>query len=593
MPQALGLLIGTLASSGAALVGASVAFQAVFAQAAVALFSAIGPLALYYGASKLLTPGAPHQRPSDGQQEIKQAVPPRSFHYGTVKVSGPLAFYETRGGTLVKDILISSRQIDSYQIFYLNDRVISVDGSHRITTAPYVQAGNYYAHLVYQLGASGQTSNTLVNSQFTEWTSAHRLRGIANVAVSFLTPTAEQYPTIYPNGEPQFATVIRAALLYDPRQDTSVGGSGPHRHNNPATWEWDDNAGLAVLDYLTWEDGYNRPVAKIDLSSFMAFADVCDDAIALAAGGTEPRYRVATTVFLTEARKDVLARLLAACDGQLYYTAAGKIAIRGGVWEEPTVTIDHDLGHILEAKFTPTGALDRYTELAITFLNPALGYVEDEADPWQDVDAVADGIVETQPADFTQVPSASQARRLAKIRMVRENPDWTVELRTNLYGLNAIGERVVQLKWPELAIDGPFFVAAAPSLADDQTGLSLTLTSARSAAYDWTTAEEGTSSSVPPDISPDLTLTPPAIVVTEIATRVIQATWTPDAALNRNYQVRYRPDPGSTHTSMTVAGTRDEAVSGTVAVGDYQVTIRITVGTAVSDWSAEQAITIV
>ncbi|MBN9008681.1 MAG: hypothetical protein J0H63_00630, partial [Rhizobiales bacterium] len=434
-------------------------------------------LGLSYAVNRLTAPQQP--RPSDGQLELKQPIPPRSSHYGRVKVAGALAFYESRSGKLTKDILLSARQIDAVEAYYINDNEVTIDETGAVLTKPFVKDGNHYARLQAQLGTDDQVANPLIADGYTEWTSDHRLRGIANIAARFGTPSADQFGSVFPNGEPAVAVLIRGSLLYDPRLDGSVsGGIGSHRHDDKSTWAWSENLGLAILDHLTHPDAYNRSITKIDLPSFMAYADLCDEDVPLAAGGTEKRYRIATTVTLTEARKDVLSRLLAAGDAELYSTRDGKIAIRGGKWVDPVVTLDHDLGHILQAKFSSPDALSRYTELVIQYLSGPLGYVEDEAAPWQDVDAIAaTGILEGEPLDLSQVPSAPQARRLAKIKMARDSAPWIVELTTNLYGLNCIGERVIRLKYPELGIDGPFFIDRPPALSDDLTGLTLTLRS--------------------------------------------------------------------------------------------------------------------
>src|SRR3546814_10792832 len=92
------------------------------------------------------------------------------------------------------------------------------------------------------------------------------------------------------------------APVYDPRKDSSVGGSGSQQADNHASWTWDDNAArnpaLQLLWYLLgWRIndrlalGRGVPVERIDLDSFMTAANACDETVVLAAGGSEPRYR--------------------------------------------------------------------------------------------------------------------------------------------------------------------------------------------------------------------------------------------------------------------------------------------------------------
>lgn len=218
--------------------------------------------------------------------------------------------------------------------------------------------------------------------------------------------------------------------------------------------------------------------------------------------GDEPRYRVATAVSLIEPRTDVLKRLLEACDATLQPTAAGTWKIVGGEWVAPTVTIDADQGHIIEAEFSGgPSALERYNELAIQYLSPDHDYTEVEGDPWQDAaDIAATGIVEARPLDLLQVPSHSQARRLAKLRMARDNAEWFGTIKTNEYGLDAIGERCVSIVWSELGINGPFWIEEM-NVHGDGTGVTMRVRSADEASYAWDPeTEEGDPPPVPPEI---------------------------------------------------------------------------------------------
>ena len=79
---------------------------------------------------------------------------------------------------------------------------------------------------------------------------------------------------------------VRGAHLYDPRLDSSVGGSGPQRYDDPETWTWNDgNAALVALRYIIGERGADGeliwgvgdPVDDVDLESVIASANVADE----------------------------------------------------------------------------------------------------------------------------------------------------------------------------------------------------------------------------------------------------------------------------------------------------------------------------
>lgn len=462
-------------------------------------------LGVSVGLSLLLRPAVP--KPSDGQLEFKQPIPDRVWHYGRTKVAGPLAFYEGDGGNfLYKIVVLSSREMDAIEAIVLDDELATRDPVDGAITDRYLDSGAAQVYVWPYLGLDSQAADATLVAAFPGiWTTNHRLRGVSYVVVRMLAggnPTS--HAEIYAQGEPQIKILGRFNKVYDLRLDSTVaGGSGVHRHGDKATWSWSENAALAVLDFLTHADGYNRPIAKMDLPSFQAMANICDENVSLKAGGTEDRYRIAASVSLREPRTDVLKRLLEACDATLEPKADGTWKIAGGEWIEPTVTLDADRGHIIEAEFRGgASAMERYNELAIQYLSPAHDYSEVEGDPWQNAaDIAASGIIETRPLNLLQVPSHGQARRLAKIRMARDNPEWVGTLRTNFYGLDAIGERCITVKWPELNIDGPFWVKQVTMLADG-TGVEIEVSSASEASYDWDEdAEEGTAPTVPTEVA--------------------------------------------------------------------------------------------
>ncbi|MBL7590170.1 hypothetical protein, partial [Escherichia coli] len=86
-------------------------------------------------------------------------------------------------------------------------------------------------------------------------------------------------------------------------------------------------------------------LGEINLQTFADLANVCDQPIALVLpdpnGSTsEPRSRAWGSYTYDEQRSDVLGRLLASCDAELYQDADGRVAVRGGRWQPPTFTID-------------------------------------------------------------------------------------------------------------------------------------------------------------------------------------------------------------------------------------------------------------
>ncbi len=170
------------------------------------------------------------------------------------------------------------------------------------TSAGGVQ-GEYVGYLTVTPITEGSAGNAINISA--RMGPTRRFTGCAYVHLRYrLTGTSKKVESPFAQGIPNRITIRgKGALRYDPRLDSTVpGGSGSHRADNQATWAWDDsgsrNPALQLLWFmLGWRIngivsvGCGIPPERIDLESFITAANLCDEAVNLAAGGTEPRYR--------------------------------------------------------------------------------------------------------------------------------------------------------------------------------------------------------------------------------------------------------------------------------------------------------------
>lgn len=422
-------------------------------------------------------------KPQDGQQTVRQSTAARRRHYGKVKVGGIVAFYEVDDKVLYVVVILGEGEIASFEEHWLTDLVVELDGND-VDYDQFITTGGERKVSIYPLtGTASQSAHSELVSTFSgDWTTDHRLLGIANALLIFRDVGPEEFPIMYPNGAPSYRAVIKGAKVYDPRD-------GGHSASNPSTWTWSDNPALCILDYLTHPDGMNRPRSMFSEASFTSAANDCDDAIPLKAGGTEKRYRLSGTYELTEKPADVLRRMLAVCDGELYQLSDGTWGLRVGKWAEPTVSIaaDHILSYSIEQG---ADALASFNVLKTIYVSPFHDYQETECDPWVDEESIAAiGEEVSEELRLIMCPSPSQARRLAKINTRKLNPEWRGTVRTSLAGLAALGERFVNIELPELEINQAFRVTAF-NLAADLSYCELSVVSASSDDYAWNAATE-------------------------------------------------------------------------------------------------------
>lgn len=410
-----------------------------------------------------------------GQLITKQSEPPRVGGYGRAKLGGALMWMETNGPTLYQGIIHAEGPIDAYEEWWLNDTnsgiaAETLGGPN--TATPWGNAITIESHL----GEVGQAASSMLMTGFPgSWTAGHTLSGLAYSVIKFALPAKPEknFSKVYPGGAPQLRVVVRLAKVYDPRTGLT---------------EWSENPGLCIRDYLISSRGLGIPESRINNASFSAFADVCDEEVPLADGGTEVRYRLGGVHALTEEPRDVLRRMLATCDGELYSLPDGTVGIRGGRWVDPTITITDEMVTGYEYQ-QGSDKLSAFNQLKISFTSPEADYQVIEAEAWDDLDAQATQGVLTEDLSLLMVPSPSQARRLAKIVMAKGNPRHRLTLSTNLAGLNVLGESVVHLTLSELLIDEPFAVTKF-EMAGDLTRCTMTLISLDETAYEWDAATE-------------------------------------------------------------------------------------------------------
>ena len=189
------------------------------------------------------------------------------------------------------------------------------------------------------LGTDSQTVDTYLNGlKPTEWDSSHRLRGCA-----YLVVTLDLEDSRFQGGPPNLTCRVKGRKLYDPRKDSTNGGSGSHRYATPSTWEWSDNPALCVRDWIVGEYGMASDNADVLDSFTITAANACDVSITTDTGGvtaTDRTYRCNGVATTDEARETVLDKLADSMAGFAIYGAQWQIL--AGAWTSPVMDLTDD-----------------------------------------------------------------------------------------------------------------------------------------------------------------------------------------------------------------------------------------------------------
>jgi hypothetical protein len=201
----------------------------------------------------------------------------------------------------------------------MNDEVLTLDGSGD-STSPDKYDG--YVRVIKHLGADDQVADAaLISASAGKWTADHRLQGIAYVYIRL-----EFNADAFPNGEPALSFLVKGKKIYNP---------------NTSATAWSDNAALCLRDYLTSVNGLNASDSEIDDTLFAAAANVCNETVALAAGGTEKRYTANGSFTTADTPRGLIDNLLTSLAGTIW-NAQGKWRLKAAAYTTPLVAFTED-----------------------------------------------------------------------------------------------------------------------------------------------------------------------------------------------------------------------------------------------------------
>ena len=409
-------------------------------------------------------------------QMVKQPITSRRAVYGQTRVSGPLAFIGSTDDDqyLHLVVLLAAHECQEITTVYLNDEALTLDGSGNVT-APSRYNGK--VRVKKHLGTTTQTADSDLVSEVDEWTTDHRLQGIC-----YLYVRLEFDADAFPNGIPNISALVKGKKLFDPRDSTTAYST------NPA---------LVIRDYLTNTSyGFSAATAEIDDTAFQTAANICDESVSLAAGGTENKYECHGTIDSANAPRQTLESLLTSCGGIMTFTN-GKFGIKAAKYVSPTITlVNDDLRGPIGVQ-TKRSRRDNFNGVKGTFVPSSTNYVV------TDYPALTSSTFETEDGgvqqfldyDLPYTQSSPMAQRLAKIALYRNRQQVTMDYPANLKAFQlAVGD-TVQVTNDRFGFSAKVFEIAEWSLvfegSDNGTtmGVDLMLRELASSVFDWNAEE--------------------------------------------------------------------------------------------------------
>lgn len=427
-----------------------------------------------------------------------------------------------------------------------------------------------------QTVADGTLVQHFANDPDRPWTNAHILKGKPVAMLHY-----EFDRKAFSRGVPELRFEVLGPPMYNPRKDSSVGGSGTHRWNNKATWEQTENLVQIIYNIMRGIDlpggnvwGGRCDAEDLPLSSWVAAMNACDVTVS-----GRPKYRGGIEVDFTQPPRDYINELLAGC--------AGQMVELGGVWriqvDAPATAVasltDDDMSVSHTATKDPFPGLEgTFNAVTVTHPDPAALWNGRPAETITNATWEAeDGTRRVFDLKLPAVPYAEQAKQVANM-MAKDNRRFRRH------------QRVLPPDY--------FFIEALQTLSwtSADEGYSAKLFEIAEAAYDPFTFNVHISvrERDPADFTPDLSLeVGSAPVVTTPITRVdagvpgfdfngisidddtgprrpgFELVWTPDALERTATALAYEVRVASTETVVASGTTVNLGEGRQVLSGDF------------------------
>lgn len=425
-------------------------------------------------ASSLLGPKIPKAQNTSGYE--LSGVSPAADHaiiYGRQKVGGVIVFKDTTRDN--KDlhlvIALAGHEIESVEEVYLNDAPLTFASTLGETLSD-VTSPDQYAGKVYvtaHLGSDDQTADQDLINASPLWDPTHRLRGIAYLYVKM-----EFEADSFPQGEPSVTAIVKGKKVYNP---------------NTGVTEWTDNASYILRDYLVSDYGVAVVDDEIDDISFTSAANICDEPVSLAAGGTEARYTINGSFVTSTTPDTVIDKMTKSMAGSFWY-AQGKFRVKAGAYVTPTVTFDEDDLRTNVQIQTRRSRRENYNIVAGEFRGDETGWIKTDypevrSQEFIDVD---NGQESRTDLDLPFTTTSSRAQRIAKILLYRNRQQLVISATFGLRALQVqVGDVVMITNSRAGWAQKPFEVLSwsLSPVSEDPASIKLELTEISSDVYLW------------------------------------------------------------------------------------------------------------
>ena len=391
--------------------------------------------------------------------------------------------------------------IESVDEIYVNDKLVVWSGALTDGTVRTVNSSdtNFYKDgslisVQAFYGLDNQPVSSILDES-TNWGSNHKLSGVAYLAFKF-TWNQDAFSSL-----PEVKVVLKGKKIYDPRLDSTKGGSGSHREDTASTWGYSANSALCLLDYLRntrYGKGLPNLAFETNYDSFKTSANICETQVTPYTSAPSDINLFETNLVIDTEQKviDNVRELLNPMRAIFTYTQ-GKyfLIIENTGSSELSLNTDNIIGGI---KIFGEKKNTKYNRVIGTFVNPDKEWQEDTityppaddsglpvGDQYATLLAEDNGTQLEGNFTFQGITNPYQAEELCEIILRRSRNALAVEVMVTSEALNLTIGDIVDLTYSTGGFSAKPFRVYGLSINTDST-VSLKLIEHQDNFYTWT-----------------------------------------------------------------------------------------------------------
>mgnify|MGYP001239193951 CR=1 FL=1 len=467
--------------------------------AMTAVYGIGGSILLRLGAMALLNAISKPRGKSQGGITFAEtnSVPEGVIVYGRTRISGAWVARKTvaAGGKPNQHfhmvLTLACHQIDAVEAVYLERELVWSLAKFEADAAAGTGDPNLWGltespfrdHLIVRpyLGTADQLAEPLfVAVGGSDWTATARLQGVAYLYLRL------DYDDVFASGLPNPSAVIRGKPVRDPRTGLTA---------------WTQNPALHWRDYLLTpkrQGGCGAQLREVPDEAVIALANICDEEVALAGGGTEPRYQFNGWLATGDTPATNLDHIARQWGGWWTYFA-GVFVAGGAAYQPPAAHVDADW---MAGPMRVTGKRpmeEQFNAVKGIYVDAAAWWVQTDLPQISSTSWMIEDGGERSVLDLGELRGEVRiagGQRLLKLALLNRRRQTSVDLECNLRAAGLQLGDTVTLENPLRGwTDKEFEVRGIGyAIRQDAGGMRpvvlLRLLETSPAVFDWTTSEE-------------------------------------------------------------------------------------------------------